>query len=62
MNQVNEAMQKWLHSFYKQKKSRSKMSGIKKLATTYSPANAVPLALIGLTSLFGMVRGGTPSQ
>ncbi len=29
------------------------------LATTYSPAIAVPLALTGLTSLFGMGRGGT---
>ena len=29
-----------------------------KLATTYSPrANPVPSALLGLTSLFGMVRG-----
>ena len=25
------------------------------------PLNAVPLALTGLTSLFGMGRGGTPS-
>jgi hypothetical protein len=30
-------------------------------ATTYSPADAVPSALTGLTSLFGMGRGGTPS-
>jgi hypothetical protein len=29
-------------------------------ATTYSPAFAVPSALMGLTSLFGMGRGGTP--
>jgi len=29
---------------------------------TYSPANAVPSALMGLTSLFGMGRGGTPLQ
>ena len=33
----------------------------KKSATTYSPTNAVPSALTGLTSLFGMGRGGTPS-
>ena len=32
-----------------------------KSATTYSPTNAVPSALAGLTSLFGMGRGGTPS-
>ncbi len=28
-----------------------------KKATTYSPTNVVPSAQIGLTSLFGMVRG-----
>ena len=32
-----------------------------KSATTYSPTYAVPSALAGLTSLFGMGRGGTPS-
>ena len=32
-----------------------------KSATTYSPTIAVPLALSGLTSLFGMGRGGTPT-
>ena len=31
-----------------------------KSATTYSPTIAVPSALSGLTSLFGMGRGGTP--
>ena len=31
--------------------------GLPKKATTYSPTNAVPSALTGLTSLFGMVRG-----
>ena len=30
-----------------------------KSATTYSPTCAVPSALSGLTSLFGMGRGGT---
>ena len=30
-----------------------------KSATTYSPTFAVPSALAGLTSLFGMGRGGT---
>ena len=29
-----------------------------KVAASYSPAFAVPSALQGLTSLFGMVRGG----
>ena len=32
-----------------------------KKAATYSPTCAVPSALRGLTSLFGMGRGGTPS-
>ena len=32
-----------------------------KKAATYSPTFAVPSALRGLTSLFGMGRGGTPS-
>ncbi len=32
-----------------------------KSATTYSPTIAVPSALSGLTSLFGMGRGGTPT-
>ena len=31
------------------------------LAATYSPTNAVPSALTGLTSLFGMGRGGALS-
>ncbi len=31
-----------------------------KMAATYSPTCAVPSALAGLTSLFGMGRGGTP--
>ena len=33
----------------------------KSLAMTYSPAIAVPSALKGLTSVFGMGTGGTPS-
>ena len=34
----------------------------KKTAATYSPTlRAVPLAWPGLTSLFGMGRGGTPA-
>ena len=32
-----------------------------KMAATYSPACAVPSARSGLTSLFGMGRGGTPT-
>ena len=31
------------------------------MAVTYSPTFAVPSALSGLTSLFGMGRGGTPT-
>ena len=31
-----------------------------KMADTYSPTFAVPSARTGLTSLFGMGRGGTP--
>ena len=31
------------------------------MAATYSPTNAVPSALTGLTSLFGMGRGGALS-
>ena len=33
------------------------MSVLKKLAATYSPAFAVPSALEGLTSVFGMGTG-----
>ena len=32
----------------------------KRKAATYSPTKAVPSARAGLTSLFGMGRGGTP--
>ena len=37
--------------------------GVRRLrvAVTYSPAFAVPLARRGLTSLFGMGRGGAPA-
>ena len=34
--------------------------GTRKVAVTYSPAFAVPSARRGLTSLFGMGRGGAP--
>ncbi len=33
------------------------MKRVSKKATTYSPTIAVPSAQMGLTSLFGMVRG-----
>ena len=43
---------------YCKKKPDKYMSGfILKKATTYSPTIAVPSALMGLTSLFGMGRG-----
>ena len=35
--------------------------GSRKTAATYSPTCAVPSAWRGLTSLFGMGRGGTPA-
>ena len=41
------------------KKNPTRGRVLKKSATTYSPTiNAVPSALTGLTSLFGMGRGG----
>ncbi len=43
--------------FYKQKNPDSIKNRDSKKATTYSPTNVVPSALMGLTSLFGMVRG-----
>ena len=42
------------------KRARPSRDGLKKTAATYSPTCAVPSALAGLTSLFGMGRGGTP--
>ena len=45
-------------SFMQKKVSYSKcMRLLKKLAATYSPAFAVPSALVGLTSVFGMGTG-----
>ena len=41
----------------KQKSHSDKLNGFSKKAMTYSPTNAVPSALTGLTTLFGMVRG-----
>jgi hypothetical protein len=49
-----------IYGFCKIKKPPDCSRGfILKSATTYSPTYAVPLALAGLTSLFGMGRGGT---
>ena len=41
--------------------ARNSSNGGMKTAATYSPTCAVPSALSGLTSLFGMGRGGTPT-
>ena len=45
------------------KRSAPDFSGtdLNKTAATYSPTLAVPSARSGLTSLFGMGRGGTPT-
>ena len=40
------------------KKKRVPVGEPSRVASTYSPAVAVPSALVGLTSLFGMGRGG----
>jgi hypothetical protein len=40
------------------KSPNPKKGALEKLATTYSPTIAVPSAQAGLTSLFGMGRGG----
>jgi hypothetical protein len=51
----------FLLQFINKKKPLSFLKGFNlKSATTYSPTIAVPSALAGLTSLFGMGRGGTP--
>jgi len=42
----------------KKKPHSVKNGALEKLATTYSPTIAVPSAQTGLTSLFGMGRGG----
>ena|GEM_PF-6809887 len=49
--------------FYKTPKSPHQITLMRalKTATTYSPTFAVPSAWLGLTSLFGMGRGGTPT-
>tara|TARA_B100000497_G_C7693735_1_gene422727 strand:+ start:4439 stop:4657 length:219 start_codon:yes stop_codon:yes gene_type:complete len=48
-------------SKYLTKKKPSNEGFNKKMAATYSPTVVVPSALKGLTSLFEMERGGTPS-
>ena len=54
MVQVKEKYQK--ESLHKQLLTEA----LRKTAATYSPTLAVPSARAGLTSLFGMGRGGTP--
>ena len=46
------------YKIYKKKAGTLSSLGFTKAAITYSPAFAVPSALQGLTSLFGMGRGG----
>jgi hypothetical protein len=47
--------------YFTNKKPRLAMNrGLKREATSYSPTVAVPSAQAGLTSLFGMGRGGAP--
>ncbi len=45
-----------IESWGNKKPPTQREGGLKK-AATYSPTNAVPSALLGLTSLFGMGRG-----
>jgi hypothetical protein len=49
----------WQYQIWYQKKNAHQMNDerLKKLAATYSPAFAVPSALEGLTSVFGMGTG-----
>jgi hypothetical protein len=50
-----------VNEFIAQKKAPQFPEGLNlKSATTYSPVFTVPSALAGLTSLFGMGRGGAP--
>ena len=49
-----------LYVLNKKSSAAMKLRSLSKMADTYSPANAVPSARAGLTSLFGMGRGGTP--
>ena len=45
----------------KKRPGRRRVPASRKVAASYSPACAVPSATAGLTSLFGMGRGGSPS-
>ena len=55
---TNPPYKYWLEKPIKQKKSLTKIcKGLSKKAATYSPTSVVPSAQMGLTSLFGMVRG-----
>jgi len=55
--EVKSGIKRWFPLRYKHKKTLiSYDEGLKK-AMTYSPTIAVPSALTGLTTLFGMVRG-----
>ena len=53
---------KTLKQIHKKRVSSARLKTLRKTATTYSPTCAVPSALLGLTSLFGMGRGGSPMQ
>ena len=44
----------------KKRPGRRRVPASRKVAASYSPACAVPSATAGLTSLFGMGRGGSP--
>ena len=46
-------------AFLYNKKAKSKRLGLKRRLPTLPQLNAVPSALVSLTSLFGMGRGGT---
>ena len=41
------------------KRALRRILELSKMAATYSPTNAVPSAMLSLTTLFGMGRGGT---
>ena len=56
MNKENKA-QKKSPTFQLRIFINTELVSVPKKATTYSPTNVVPSALMGLTSLFGMVRG-----
>ena len=65
LHDVQDDKDFWVNCYiiYKTKRGVILMenSSLLKTAATYSPTNAVPSARSGLTSLFGMGRGGTPT-